>query len=60
MTEHAPDITVPVTQPVARELIARADFERDAHGRWVDPNGRWTWATDEALTWALVAIAEQD
>ncbi|MGH2946533.1 MAG: hypothetical protein ACRDPC_09805 [Solirubrobacteraceae bacterium] len=42
MTEDAiPDI-VTVNQSVAHELIARAGFERDARGRWVDPNGRWT------------------
>lgn len=55
-----PDITVTVTQSVAHELIARAGITRDERGRWVTPDSRWTWATDEALTWALVTIAVQD
>lgn len=55
-----PDITVTVTRSVAYELIARAGITRHERGRWVTPDDRWTWATDEALTWALVSIAEHD
>jgi hypothetical protein len=40
------ELSITVTQPVAHELIARAGFERDARGRWVATNGRWTRATD--------------
>lgn len=62
------DITVTVTRSLGLDLIEMAGFTRDERGRWVVPeeareltNGHaWTWATDEALMWALVIIASGD
>jgi hypothetical protein len=54
------DITTTVTGSAARALLTRARFTQDQQGRWSAPDGRWTWATDEALTWALDALAEHD
>jgi len=54
------DITTTVAESVAVDLILKAGFGRDPQGRWFGPDKRWTWATDEALTWALVALAEQE
>lgn len=54
------DITTTVTGSAARALLTRARFTQDQRGRWNTPDGRWTWATDEALTWALVTLAEDD
>jgi hypothetical protein len=52
------DITVTVTPSVAHELLRNGGFTRDARGRWIHPDGRLTWASDEALKWALVNIAD--
>lgn len=54
------DITTTVTGSAARALLARAHFTQDQRGRSSTPDGRLTWATDEALTWALVTLAEDD
>jgi hypothetical protein len=54
------DISVTVTPSVARALLSLAGFEHDERGRWTHDDGRWTWATDEALRWALVTLAEDD
>jgi hypothetical protein len=59
MTTNNGDITVTVTTSVAEGLLARAGFERDERGRWRHDDGRNTWATDEALTWALPLLAEE-
>lgn len=58
MTTISSDIRVTVTTSVAEGLLARAGFTRDARGRWRHDDGRNTWATDEALTWALPLLAE--
>ncbi len=52
------NITTTITGSAARALLTRARFTQDERGRWSAPDGRWTWATDEALTWALVTLAE--
>ncbi len=57
-TSH--DVSVTVTPSVARALLSLAGFKRDERGRWTHDDGRWTWATDEALRWALVTLAEDD
>jgi hypothetical protein len=54
------DISVTVTPSVARALLSLAGFEHDERGRWTHDDGRWTWATDEALRWALVTLTEDD
>jgi hypothetical protein len=54
------DVDATVTRPVALSLLARAGFAKDDRGRWTHEDGRWTWATDEALRWALVTLAEDD
>jgi hypothetical protein len=54
------DVSVSVTPSVARALLSLAGFEHDERGRWTHDDGRWTWATDEALRWALVSLAEDD
>jgi hypothetical protein len=38
----------------------KAGFGQDPQGRWFGPDKRWTWDTQEALTWALVALAGQE
>jgi hypothetical protein len=52
------EVIARVTESVAREVTARVGYTRRGDGRWVTPDGRMTWSTDEALTWALVRIAE--
>lgn len=52
------DVSVSVTPSVARALLSLAGFAHDERGRWTHDDGRWTWATDEALRWALVTLAE--
>lgn len=59
-TRTSDDISVTVTPSVARALLSLAGFKRDERGRWRHDDGRWTWATDEALRWALVTLAEDD
>jgi hypothetical protein len=59
MTTINSDITVTVTKSVAEGLLDRAGFTRDTRGRWRHDDGRDTWATDEALTWALPMLAEE-
>jgi hypothetical protein len=59
-TRTSDDISVTVTPSVARALLSLAGFMRDERGRWTHDDGRWTWATDEALRWALVTLAEDD
>jgi hypothetical protein len=54
------DVGVTVTPSVARALLSLAGVSRDERGRWTHDDGRRTWTTDEALRWALVAIAEDD
>jgi hypothetical protein len=54
------DVDATVTRPVAISLLARAGFAQDDRGRWTHKDGRWTWATDEALRWALVTLAENE
>jgi hypothetical protein len=54
------DVDATVTRPVALSLLARAGFAEDDRGRWTHKDGRWTWATDEALRWALVTLAEDE
>lgn len=54
------DITTTVAESAARALLARARFTQDKRGRWNAPDDRWTWATDEALTWALVTLVQDD
>jgi hypothetical protein len=54
------EITTTVTESAARALLTRAHFTQDQRGRWSAPDGRLTWATDEALTWALAALADSD
>jgi hypothetical protein len=54
------DMSVTVTPSVARALLSLAGFKQDERGRWTHDDGRWTWATDEALRWALVTLAEDD
>jgi hypothetical protein len=54
------DVDATVTRSVALSLLARAGFAKDGRGRWAHEDGRWTWATDEALRWALVTLAEDD
>lgn len=54
------DVSVTVTPSVARALLSLAGFAHDERGRWAHDDGRWTWATDEALRWALVSLAEDD
>ncbi|MHB8243269.1 MAG: hypothetical protein ACYDHN_14925 [Solirubrobacteraceae bacterium] len=49
-----------VTPSVARALLSLAGFKHDERGRWIHDDGRCTWATDEALRWALVTLAEDD
>lgn len=49
-----------MTRPVALSLLARAGFAQDDRGRWTHQDGRRTWATDEALRWALVTLAEDE
>ena len=60
-------LTTHLTHSVADELLKRAGIQQDARGRWVVPDEaailtghEWTWAKDEALTWALVIIASVD
>ena len=55
-----PDVSVAVTRSLGEALIERAGIERDAEGRWVAADGRHTSALNEALIWALVAIAEEE
>jgi hypothetical protein len=57
-TRTSDDISVTVTPSVARALLSLAGFMRDERGRWTHDDGRWIWATDEALRWALVTLAE--
>jgi hypothetical protein len=59
-TRTSDDISVTVTPSVARTLLSLAGFKRDERRRWIHDDGRWTWATDEALRWALVTLAEDD
>jgi hypothetical protein len=54
------DVDTTVTRPVAISLLARAGFAQDDRGRWTHADGCWTWATDEALRWALVTLAEDE
>jgi hypothetical protein len=61
------DITTTVTASVAHDLMARAGIVKDERGRYVIPEEAhefigigWTWATDEALTAALVILATND
>jgi hypothetical protein len=54
------EVSVHVTRCLAHDLIAHAGITRDERGRWITPDDRWTWATDEALRWALSMIVEQD
>jgi hypothetical protein len=54
------EIITTVTGSAARALLTQARFTQDERGRWSAPDGRWTWATDEALTWALAVLAEDD
>jgi hypothetical protein len=54
------EITTTVTESTARALLTRARFTQDQRGRWSAPDGRLTWATDEALTWALITLAEDE
>jgi cystathionine beta-lyase family protein involved in aluminum resistance len=62
MTRQEPrgDVDATVTRPVTLSLLARAGFARDDRGRWAHEDGRRTWATDEALRWALVSLAENE
>jgi hypothetical protein len=53
-------VTVTVNRSLGEALIERAGIGRDGEGLWVDGEGRRTSAITEALTWALVAIAEED
>jgi hypothetical protein len=61
-------VTTHVNQSVAESLIGRAGITRDPDGRWLIPEEArdligahpFTWATDEALTWALVILATAD
>lgn len=53
-----PDVPVTVTHSLGEALIERAGIRRQRDGTWVDAEGRRTSAIAEALTWALVAIAE--
>jgi hypothetical protein len=57
-THTSDDISVTVTPSVARALLSLAGFKRDERGRWTHDDGRCTWATDEALRWALVTLTE--
>lgn len=52
------DITTTITGSATRALLTRARFTQDKQGRWSAPDGRRTWAAEEALTWALVTLAE--
>ena len=52
------NITTTITGAAARALLIRARFTWDEPGRWSAPDGRSTWATEEALTWALLALAD--
>jgi hypothetical protein len=54
------DVDATVTRSVALSLLARAGFSQDDRGRWAHEDGRSTWATDEALRWALVTLAENE
>src|ERR1700677_600981 len=54
------DISVTGTPSGARALLRLAGFKHDERGRWTHDDGRCTWATDEALRWALVTLAEDD
>jgi hypothetical protein len=53
-----PDVSVAVTRSLGEALIERAGIRRSHDGTWIDSKGRETSAIAEALTWALVAIAE--
>jgi hypothetical protein len=57
-TNRAPDITATVTRSVAETLLAKANFGQDGCGCWIHPDGRRTPATNTALSWALVDLAE--
>ena len=54
------EVHVTVTHPLGEALIERAGIRRECDGTWIDSEGRRTSAAAEALTWALVAIAEAD
>ncbi len=54
-----PDVPITVTRSLGEALIERAGIRRDRDGTWIDPEGRRTSAIAEALTWALVGIAEE-
>ena len=56
----AGDISVTVTSSVGRALLDRAGVKQHEYGYWEHADGRCTWATDEALRWALVTLAEDD
>jgi hypothetical protein len=55
-----PDVTVTVNRSLGEALIERGGIERVGERCWVDARGHRTSAIAEALTWALVAIAEGD
>jgi hypothetical protein len=51
------EITATVPASVAHGVLDLAFFKRDERGCWVAPDGRRTWAGDEALGWALRRLA---
>jgi hypothetical protein len=60
-------ITAHIPVATAHTLIQRAGIERDDRGRFLVPEEAqplighdFTWAGDEALTWALTLIAAAD
>jgi hypothetical protein len=54
-----PDVPVAVTRSLGEALIERAGIRRERDGAWTDAEGRRTSAIAEALTWALVVIAQE-
>lgn len=55
-----PDVPVTVSRSLGEALVERAGICRQRDGTWVDVKGRRTSAISEALTWALVSLAEED
>jgi hypothetical protein len=52
-TADDPSVSVSLPIPLAGTLIEMAGGEYAAPGTWQFPDGFWTWATDEALRYAL-------
>lgn len=56
-----PAVTTHVPVALAERLVELAGGERPPEGspgRWIFPDGFWTWSTDEALRYALEVLPD--